>query len=350
MVLLMLGVYAAASAATRSSTGVWRLCCWWRRVSLLSMLPEGRLVTFGGSFVLDDFARFLKILALIGSAVAILMSFDYFSRREGAAVRICRADAAVDARHDDDDLGDDLIALYLGLELMSLALYVVAAINRDNAALDRGRPEIFRPRRAVLGHAALRRLADLWLHRHGLVRRHRRRRRSTGGIGLIFGLVFLFAGLLLQGLGGAVPHVDAGRLRGRADAGHGVLRRRAEGRRRWRMFVRVDDRWRFPASSSQWQQIVVFVAIASMVLGAFAAIGQRNIKRLMAYSSIGHMGFALVGLAAGTAAGRAGRHHLYRDLSRHDARHLRLHPVDAARRRAWSRTSTISPACRAPIR
>ena len=57
---------------------------------------------------------------------------------------------------------------------------------------------------------------------------------------------------------------------------------------------------------TQWQQIVVFVAIASMVLGAFAAIGQRNIKRLMAYSSIGHMGFALVGLAAGTAEGVQG--------------------------------------------
>src|SRR5262247_1454749 len=56
----------------------------------------------------------------------------------------------------------------------------------------------------------------------------------------------------------------------------------------------------------QWQQILVFVAIASMALGAFAAIGQRNIKRLMAYSSIGHMGFALIGLAAGTEEGVRG--------------------------------------------
>jgi len=62
----------------------------------------------------------------------------------------------------------------------------------------------------------------------------------------------------------------------------------------------------FPTVAVQWQQILVFVAIASMVLGAFAAIGQRNIKRLMAYSSIGHMGFALVGLAAGTAEGVQG--------------------------------------------
>jgi NADH-quinone oxidoreductase subunit N len=62
----------------------------------------------------------------------------------------------------------------------------------------------------------------------------------------------------------------------------------------------------FPTIVAQWQQILVFVAIASMALGAFAAIGQRNIKRLMAYSSIGHMGFALVGLAAGTTEGVQG--------------------------------------------
>jgi NADH-quinone oxidoreductase subunit N len=71
------------------------------------------------------------------------------------------------------------------------------------------------------------------------------------------------------------------------------------------MFVRTTI-VAFPGILSQWQQIVVFVAIASMVLGAFAAIGQRNIKRLMAYSSIGHMGFALVGLAAGTTEGVQG--------------------------------------------
>jgi NADH-quinone oxidoreductase subunit N len=71
------------------------------------------------------------------------------------------------------------------------------------------------------------------------------------------------------------------------------------------MFVRTTI-VAFPGITAQWQQIVVFVAIASMVLGSFAAIGQHNIKRLMAYSSIGHMGFALVGLAAGTPEGVQG--------------------------------------------
>ena len=106
----------------------------------------------------------------------------------------------------------------------------------------------------------------------------------------------------------------------------------------------------FPGITHEWQQIVVFVSIASMALGAFAAIGQRNIKRLMAYSSIGHMGFALVGLAAGTAEGVQGVLVYMSDLCGDDARHLRRDPVDAARRQTASRTSAISPASRARIR
>jgi NADH-quinone oxidoreductase subunit N len=71
------------------------------------------------------------------------------------------------------------------------------------------------------------------------------------------------------------------------------------------MFVRVAVT-AFPGITTQWQEIVAFVSIASMLLGSFAAIGQRSIKRLMAYSSIGHMGFALIGLAAGTSEGVQG--------------------------------------------
>ena len=140
----------------------------------------------------------------------------------------------------------DLIALYLGLELMSLALYVVAAINRDSRALDRSGAEVFRARRAVVGHAALRRsliygfTGTVSLRRHrqgGGAGRHRPDLRARVPV----------RRLLLQGLGGAVPHVDAGRLRGRADAGHGVLRRRAEDRRHGDVRARRRSR-RSPAS------------------------------------------------------------------------------------------------------
>ena len=178
MTLLILGAYRseeagrlidAASVALLVIAGL-----------IVLVLPEGRLVAFNGSFVVDDFARFLKILAMFGSAAAIVMSLDY-ARREreerfeysvlillstlGMLMLISAA---------------DLIALYLGLELMSLPLYVVAASHRVFAALDRSRAEVFRPRRALVGNAALRRLAGLRLHRHGELYRHRaigRRRR-----------------------------------------------------------------------------------------------------------------------------------------------------------------------------
>src|SRR5215510_6097543 len=100
--------------------------------ALLVWLPAGKLVAFGGSFVLDDFGRFLKLLALAGSAIAILMSFDYLKTEkqekfEYPVVILLSATGMLMLIS-----AADLIALYLGLELMSLSLYVVAAINRDS--------------------------------------------------------------------------------------------------------------------------------------------------------------------------------------------------------------------------
>ena len=150
--------------------------------------------------------------------------------RRPEPVRISDPDPALDRRHADADLGgrpDRALSRPRADEPGALRG------RRDQPrlrALDRSRPEIFRARRAVVGDAALRRLAGLRLHRHRQLRRHRqgvdqRRHRPDLRAGVPV------RRLLLQGLGGAVPHVDAGRLRRRADAGHGVLRRRAEGRR-----------------------------------------------------------------------------------------------------------------------
>ena len=177
----------------------------------LVTLPSGKLTTFGGSFVVDDFARFLKMLALLGSAAAIAMSLDYARERASATLRIFGADPAVDARHADADLGirpdralsrariDEPAALCRRRELSRLA------------ARDRSRPQIFRPRRAVLGHAALWRIAGLRLHRDRKLRRHR------AGCGARRHWIDLrhrlsVRRLLLQGFRRAVPHVDAGRL------------------------------------------------------------------------------------------------------------------------------------------
>jgi NADH-quinone oxidoreductase subunit N len=275
---------------------------------IVALLPAGKLVTFDGSFVVDGFARFLKLLALTGSATAILMSSHYLEveKRQkfeysilillsttGMLMLISAA---------------DLIALYLGLELMSLALYVVAAINRDSVRSTEAGLKYF-----VLGALS----SGMLLYGASLVYGFTATVTFAGiakaasqvgpgqtNLGLVFGLVFLFAGFCFKV--SAVPfHMWTPDVYEGAPTPITAFFAAAPKVAGIAMFVRTTI-VAFPGILSQWQQIVVFVAIASMALGAFAAIGQRNIKRLMAYSSIGHMGFALVGLAAGTQEGVQG--------------------------------------------
>ena len=197
----------------------------------------------------------------------------------------------------------DLIALYLGLELMSLSLYVVAAINRDSVRSTEAGLKYF-----VLGALS----SGMLLYGASLIYGFTgtvsfagiAKAAGQGGIGLVFGLVFLFAGFCFKV--SAVPfHMWTPDVYEGAPTPITAFFAAAPKVAGIAMFVRTTI-VAFPEIAPQWQQIVIFVAIASMALGAFAAIGQRNIKRLMAYSSIGHMGFALVGLAAGTPEGVQG--------------------------------------------
>jgi len=266
-------------------------------------LPAGRLVTFGGSFVVDGFARFLKLLALAGSATAILMSSHYL-----AAEKQQRVEYSILILLSTTGMlmlisAADLIALYLGLELMSLALYVVAAINRDSVRSTEAGLKYF-----VLGALSSGMLlygASLVYGFTGTVSFAGIAKAATqGSLGLVFGLVFLFAGFCFKV--SAVPfHMWTPDVYEGAPTPVTAFFAAAPKVAGIAMFVRTTI-VAFPGVLAQWQQIVVFVAIASMALGAFAAIGQHNIKRLMAYSSIGHMGFALVGLAAGTQEGVQG--------------------------------------------
>jgi NADH-quinone oxidoreductase subunit N len=270
---------------------------------IVVVLPPGKLVTFSGSFVVDDFARFLKILAIIGSAAAILMSIDY-DRQErqerfeysvlivlstlGMLMLISAA---------------DLIALYLGLELMSLPLYVVAASHRT----------VLRSTEAGLKYFVLGALSSgMLLYGASLVYGFTgtvsfagiAKSAADAGPGLIFGLVFLFAGFCFKV--SAVPfHMWTPDVYEGAPTPVTAFFSAAPKVAGIAMFVRASVT-AFPGITGQWQEIVAFVSVASMLLGSFAAIGQRNFKRLMAYSSIGHMGFALVGLAAGTSEGVQG--------------------------------------------
>jgi NADH-quinone oxidoreductase subunit N len=270
---------------------------------IVLQLPEGRLVTFRGSFVLDDFARFMKILALLGSAISVIMVSRYLQtehqNRFEYAVLILLSTLGMMVLSS----AADLIALYLGLELMSLALYVLAAIERDSVKSTEAGLKYF-----VLGALSSGMLlygASLIYGFTGTVEFSGiAKASSTGGVGLIFGLVFLFAGFCFKV--SVVPfHMWTPDVYEGAPTPITALFAAAVKVAGIAMFVRATIS-AFPGITMQWQQILVFVAIASMALGSFAAIGQRNIKRLMAYSSIGHMGFALIGLAAGTEQGVRG--------------------------------------------
>ncbi|MEI8147222.1 MAG: NADH-quinone oxidoreductase subunit NuoN, partial [Alphaproteobacteria bacterium] len=257
------------------------------------------------SFVFDSFARFMKVLCFLGTAVTLLMSTD-FLRRE----KVDRFEFPILILLSAVGMGmmisaNDLIALYMGVELMSLSLYVVASIHRDNTRSTEAGLKYF-----VLGALS----SGMLLYGCSLIYGFTGTVAFNGiadavrggqlGIGLVFGLVFLIAGLAFKV--SAVPfHMWTPDVYEGAPTPVTAFFAAAPKVAALAMFVRtlIDG---FPTATPAWQQIVVFVSIGSMLLGAFAAIGQSNIKRLMAYSSIGHMGFALVGLAAGTNNGVEG--------------------------------------------
>src|SRR6478672_9378677 len=306
MVLLIVGAYRGPQI-TRFVTAL-AVCLLIVVGTLEVMLPAGKLMTFGGSFIVDDFARFLKILAIIGSTATLILSAEFLadpSRRIFEyAILVLLSTLGMMVLIS----AGDLIMLYLGLELMSLALYVVAASNRDDVKSTEAGLKYF-----VLGALSSGMLlygASLiygftgTVSFAGIANAASQGSGGTASLGLVFGLVFLFAGFCFKV--SAVPfHMWTPDVYEGAPTPITAFFAAAPKVAGIAMFVRTTI-VAFPGILAQWQQIVVFVAIASMALGSFAAIGQKNIKRLMAYSSIGHMGFALVGLAAGTQQGVQG--------------------------------------------
>jgi NADH-quinone oxidoreductase subunit N len=200
---------------------------------------------------------------------------------------------------------NDLMTLYVGLELQSLALYVLAAMNRENAKATEAGLKYF-----VLGALSSGMLlygASLVYGFTGQTQLDQIARAIFVGhrsIGLIFGLVFLLAGLAFKIA--AVPfHMWTPDVYEGAPTPVTAFFATAPKVAAMALFIRVTT-VSFAPIGSDWQQIVIFLSIASMVLASFAAIGQQSLKRLIAYSSIGHVGFALVGLSAGTANGVEG--------------------------------------------
>ncbi|KQN40775.1 NADH-quinone oxidoreductase subunit N [Sphingomonas sp. Leaf407] len=261
---------------------------------------------FGGMYRADAFAGFAKILIFLASAVGIIVAPRFFARTTGDDLKpeypilillsACGMGMMVSA--------SDLLLLYVGLELQSLAAYVLASfMRRDTRSAEAGLKYF------VLGALA----SGILLYGISLVYGFSGTTlfddiavayAAGTNTGLLFGLVFVFAGIAFKLA--AVPfHMWTPDVYEGAPTPVTAFFASAPKVAAMAMALRVAIEAMGPAVD-QWRQIVVFAALASIVLGAVGAIGQGNIKRLLAYSSINNVGFALIGLAAGTQAGVAG--------------------------------------------
>ncbi|MDP6342303.1 MAG: NADH-quinone oxidoreductase subunit NuoN [Alphaproteobacteria bacterium] len=304
MAMLMIGVFRG--------NGATRLLCWLAvavfAVALMLVLqaPAEKAVTFAGAFVTDAFTSFVKVMVLIASAAALVMSLGYI-RNEGmerfeypvlivlAALGMLMMVSA-----------NDLIALYMGIELQSLSLYVIAAFKRDSVRSTEAGLKYF-----VLGALS----SGMLLYGCSLIYGFTgatgfdailaaQQGQDHASIGLLIGIVFMCSGLAFKV--SAVPfHMWTPDVYEGAPTPVTAFFAIAPKIAALALFMRALI-VPFFGIAGDWQQILVVISVASMLLGAFAAIGQSNIKRLMAYSSIGHVGYALIGLAAGSAEGVRG--------------------------------------------
>lgn len=269
------------------------------------LLQPATGVLFNGGFIVDGFARYMKALVLGGAAGTLLISLsnakehgiDQFEYSVLVLLATLGMMIMVSA--------NDLMVLYVGLELQSLALYVVAAMKREDRRASEAGLKYF-----VLGALS----SGMLLYGASLVYGFTGTTQldlivaaislDTRSVGLIFGMVFLLAGIAFKI--SAVPfHMWTPDVYEGAPTPVTAFFSAAPKVAAMALFIRVTT-VSFGPITHDWQQIVIFLSIASMVLAAFAAIGQNNLKRLLAYSSIGHVGFALVGLSAGTAVGVEG--------------------------------------------
>jgi NADH-quinone oxidoreductase subunit N len=268
----------------------------------IGLMGEGTRVAFNGMFIEDGFARFSKVAILLSAAAVLVMSEGYMKARGLLRFEypVLVALAAVGMMIMVS--AGDLMALYMGLELQSLALYVVAALRRDSVKSTEAGLKYF-----VLGALS----SGLLLYGASLVYGYAGTTLFSGiitvaqsgetSVGLLFGIVFLVAGLAFKV--SAVPfHMWTPDVYEGSPTPVTAFFATAPKVAAMALFARLlHDA--FGQAVGDWRQIVALLSVLSMFLGGIAAIGQTNIKRLMAFSSIAHMGYALMGLAAGTAFG-----------------------------------------------
>lgn len=307
---IILSVFAMAGliAAVYTSKDGMAPALVWITAALLALMGvyigltgEGTQVAFDGMFINDGFARFAKVVILLSAAAILLIGKDFMQRddllRFEYPVLIVLATVGMMVMVS----SGNLMTLYMGLELQSLSLYVVAAMRRDSVRSTEAGLKYF-----VLGALS----SGILLYGASLTYGFAGTADFAGivaaleggaSLGLIFGLAFMVAGLAFK-VSAAPFHMWTPDVYEGSPTPVTAFFATAPKMAAMALLARLAHD-AFGSVVGDWQQIVALLAVLSMFLGAIAAIGQTDIKRLMAYSSISHMGFALMGLAAGTEQG-----------------------------------------------
>lgn len=307
---IILSVFAMAGliAAVYTSKDGMAPALVWITAALLALMGiyigltgEGTQVAFDGMFINDGFARFAKVVILLSAAAILLIGKDFMQRddllRFEYPVLIVLATVGMMVMVS----SGNLMTLYMGLELQSLSLYVVASMRRDSVRSTEAGLKYF-----VLGALS----SGILLYGASLTYGFAGTADFAGviaaveggaSLGLIFGLAFMVAGLAFK-VSAAPFHMWTPDVYEGSPTPVTAFFATAPKMAAMALLARLAHD-AFGSVVGDWQQIVALLAVLSMFLGAIAAIGQTDIKRLMAYSSISHMGFALMGLAAGTEQG-----------------------------------------------
>jgi NADH-quinone oxidoreductase subunit N len=302
MTLLITGVFLGDKAAPQISLAAVGLLVIAGALVLVSPGATSTASLFDGAFRVDAFSDFCKVIIFAAAAFAILMSDRYLAGEQLGRfeypVLIILAVLGMSLMVS----ATDLISLYMGVETQSLALYILAAFNRDSRRSTEAGLKYF-----VLGALS----SCLLLYGASLVYGFTgatgfeaiAKAASAGGdsAGLVIGLVFLISGLAFK-VSAAPFHMWTPDVYEGSPTPVTAFFAAAPKLAAMALFTRT-LMTSFPGALDDWQPVIALIAVASMAVGAFSAIAQTNIKRLMAYSSIGHMGYALIGLAAGTASG-----------------------------------------------
>jgi len=300
MIALMVGVYTGkdrlAISLTWATAGLFVAMALW-----IGLSGQGDRAAFGGMFIDDPFARFAKVVILLSAGAVLVMGQDYMSRhgmlRFEYPILVALAVLGMMMMVS----SGDLMALYMGLELQSLALYVVAAMRRDSVKSTEAGLKYF-----VLGALS----SGLLLYGAALTYGFAGTTLFSGilasleggaPVGLLIGLVFMLSGLAFK-VSAAPFHMWTPDVYEGSPTPVTAFFATAPKVAAMALIARLAQD-AFGSIPDQWGQVLAALAVISMFLGAIAAIGQKDIKRLMAYSSIAHMGYALIGVAVGTAEG-----------------------------------------------